>query len=300
MQFEQKNSDMYDPAIEKLIDAALVDGELTEKEKQVLYKKAESLGIDLDEFEMVLDARLYRRIQEKRQQVPPIPSGTSAPQSNKFGNIKKCPACGALVGAFKTVCPECDFEFRDVEANKSIIELTKKINLVREECEQKEKNGDYKNGKNDSELDVSERKEKDIAKKMNNVISNFQVPNSREDIIELLQFIQPKVQNRYSFDKNALAWRQKYIEIINRAKMSYANDDKMMSQIEILEKNSKPSGITKLYMFWNSLSDTAKIFIGMILLFVFLLILAGFCCLMEGYTKDSTQSIQSISEIFDF
>jgi len=35
---------------------ALMDGELTEKEKQVLFKNAEALGIDLDAFEMVLEA----------------------------------------------------------------------------------------------------------------------------------------------------------------------------------------------------------------------------------------------------
>lgn len=47
---------MYNEQLEKLIDYALADGELTEKEKQVLFKKAESMGVDLDEFEMVLDA----------------------------------------------------------------------------------------------------------------------------------------------------------------------------------------------------------------------------------------------------
>ena len=46
---------MYNEQIEALISAALADGVLTEKEKQILYKKAESMGIDLDEFEMVLD-----------------------------------------------------------------------------------------------------------------------------------------------------------------------------------------------------------------------------------------------------
>ena len=46
---------MYNEQLEKLIDYALADGELTEKEKQVLFKKAESMGVDLDEFEMVLD-----------------------------------------------------------------------------------------------------------------------------------------------------------------------------------------------------------------------------------------------------
>ena len=52
---------IYSPKIEKLIKMALADGELTEKEKQVLFKKAEEEGIDLDEFEMVLEAKLYER-----------------------------------------------------------------------------------------------------------------------------------------------------------------------------------------------------------------------------------------------
>ena len=49
---------MYNEKLEALITAALADGVLTEKEKQILFKKAEAIGIDLDEFEMVLDARL--------------------------------------------------------------------------------------------------------------------------------------------------------------------------------------------------------------------------------------------------
>ncbi len=43
---------------------ALADGELTEKKKQILFKNAEVQGIDLDEFEMVLYARLFERNKE--------------------------------------------------------------------------------------------------------------------------------------------------------------------------------------------------------------------------------------------
>lgn len=50
---------LYDSQMEKLIDLALVDGELTEKKKQILFKRAEEKGIDLDEFEMVLDAKIF-------------------------------------------------------------------------------------------------------------------------------------------------------------------------------------------------------------------------------------------------
>ena len=77
---------MYNEEIEKLIELALADGELTEKEKQVLFKKAEAAGIDLDEFEMVLDAKLFERNKAKTE-TPPV----SAPKSDKFGDVKKCP-----------------------------------------------------------------------------------------------------------------------------------------------------------------------------------------------------------------
>jgi hypothetical protein len=50
---------LYDSQMEKLIDLALVDGELTEKKKQILFKRAEEKGIDLDEFEMVIDAKIF-------------------------------------------------------------------------------------------------------------------------------------------------------------------------------------------------------------------------------------------------
>lgn len=46
--------------LDNLMDAALADGVLTEKEKQILSKKAQSMGIDLDEFEIMLDARLFK------------------------------------------------------------------------------------------------------------------------------------------------------------------------------------------------------------------------------------------------
>ena len=52
---------MYNKELENLINIALEDGVLTDKEKQVLSKKAEALGVDLDEFEMVLDARLAKQ-----------------------------------------------------------------------------------------------------------------------------------------------------------------------------------------------------------------------------------------------
>jgi len=47
------------PEIEKLVDFALADGIITEKEKNVILKKATELGVDADEIEVVIDGRLH-------------------------------------------------------------------------------------------------------------------------------------------------------------------------------------------------------------------------------------------------
>jgi hypothetical protein len=46
--------------LHKLIEAALVDGKLSEKEKQVLFKRAEKDGLDLDEFELYINSLFWR------------------------------------------------------------------------------------------------------------------------------------------------------------------------------------------------------------------------------------------------
>lgn len=74
---------IYGEEIESLIEMALVDGEITEKEKQILFKKASSMGIDLDEFEMVLEAKLY----EKKKAMN-ISSNTSQTTLKSEENIK--------------------------------------------------------------------------------------------------------------------------------------------------------------------------------------------------------------------
>jgi hypothetical protein len=56
---------MYSEKLEKLIEFALADGVLTEKEKQALIKAAKAEGIDLDEFEMVLEAKLYEKTRQQ-------------------------------------------------------------------------------------------------------------------------------------------------------------------------------------------------------------------------------------------
>ena len=111
---------MYNEKIEALIKAALADGVLTEKEKQVLFRRAQEQGIDLDEFEMVLDARLVELKKSKQ---------TVAPKSNKSDDVKKCPVCGDSIATSIGVCPSCGHVFSKVDNISLLKELRENYQL---------------------------------------------------------------------------------------------------------------------------------------------------------------------------
>jgi hypothetical protein len=87
---------MFNEKLDKLIEMALMDGVVTDKEREVLFKKAQEMGVDLDEFEMVLDAKLV----EKQKQGAP---------TQKKDNVIKCPSCNDIIPALSRVCPSCEY-----------------------------------------------------------------------------------------------------------------------------------------------------------------------------------------------
>lgn len=103
------------PEIERLIDLALADGEVTEKERNVILKKAAEFGIDADEVEMTLDGKLHQLEASKPK------------QKEKAGNIKTCPACGASVKSLEFACSDCGHEFTNKSSNSNLVELEKKL-----------------------------------------------------------------------------------------------------------------------------------------------------------------------------
>lgn len=57
----------YPEELEMLINAALIDGKISDKEKEILINKAVSMGIEKDEFLMVLTAREFEAKNKKGQ-----------------------------------------------------------------------------------------------------------------------------------------------------------------------------------------------------------------------------------------
>jgi len=231
---------MYNEQIENLINLALADGELTEKEKQILFKKAEAAGIDLDEFEMVLDAKLFEKQQTMKAAAPSV----AAPKSDKFGDVKKCPACGAMVQSFQTKCTDCGHEFSNIEANASIDKLFKMLNDAEDN---RKEDSDTSNplkaigsfyAKSFSGLTGPGK----VDKKKMEIISNFPIPTTKNDILEFLSLAVPKAKQIGNFlTKNnpenkahnefVPVWKTKCEQIIMKAKFSMKEDKKALDEI---------------------------------------------------------------------
>jgi len=238
---------MYNEQVEKLIEMALMDGELTEKEKQVLFKKAEAMGIDLDEFEMVLDARLFEKKQAMQASAPPPPTSPpapAAPKSDKYGDVKKCPSCGAIVESFKTSCGYCGHAFTNVDANSSIERLFKMLNEA-EDMRVMEKQTDNPfaaigGALSDALSDISGPGKVD-RKKME-IISNFPIPTTKDDMLEFLSLALPRAQKKGNFftanqPENQIhnsfvnVWHSKCEQVIMKARFSMKDDKKTLEEI---------------------------------------------------------------------
>jgi len=95
--------------LQALIDQYLTDGVLTEKERAVILKKAEGMGLDRDEIDLYLDAEVQK-----------IDQATDAAVRRQKG--KSCPHCGAYVSQLTDKCPECG-QYITPEATKELEEI---------------------------------------------------------------------------------------------------------------------------------------------------------------------------------
>lgn len=248
---------MLTPELEQLINYALEDGVLTDKERSVLMRKAQAAGADLDEFEMILDAKLHE-VQKT--------AATAAPKSNsnKHGEVRKCPACGAMVSAFSTRCCECGFEFNNVEANKSANTLFEKLQALEmekarelaqhEESKNKQllalserhnsggtltkifaNNGEAQNEERDDLIRTLEKGARLIERKYMdakiNMIKVFAVPNTKGDLLELLSMASSSAyDNDGVIGPEEEAWLQKTDQIYQKLVICAAGDNITLNQ----------------------------------------------------------------------
>lgn len=200
----------FSQALEEVIEAALADGVLTDKERAVLHKRAAQEGVDPDELDVVIEGRLAK-MKRETDWLKPAP-----PASEKRGNIVKCPSCGAPIEAGAVSCKECGYVFTNVAANCSSEKLAEKISFLLH----------------------SKANENHIIEE----IKNFPLPTGKEDLMEFIASMDAKRKEQGPLQQ---AYRAKFNEAITKAKTFFSNDAQVMGMVKALDKFSF-SSLTKM------------------------------------------------------
>lgn len=191
--------------IEKLIDLAIADGQITEKERNVIIKKATSLGVDADEVEMILDGKLHQLEADK----PKL--------KEKVGNIKTCPACGASVKYLSLSCEDCSHEFANVNTIFSINLLMEKIEKIN--------------------ID-SYQFEDEYYKKIASIINASIIPSTANDIYEFGIKAVSEIQSELNhWREDSMAWKNKAEDCLMKLRLIETQDSRYSKLREELEKS---------------------------------------------------------------
>lgn len=255
---------MYSKELEELMDAVLADGVITEKERAVLHRRARQEGVDEDEMDIVIEGRLaaLKNEENKRAEAFVVPqpstmSDSTKPKSQKFGELNKCPNCNAVVQPGTAKCNECGYEFRNIDAVNSVQQFSNTLNRIQSR---------FNNLQEDSD-EISPRGNAIVT-----AISNFPIPNTREDLLEFIIFTESKLKHltANSATDHAIrkAYKAKYFESMEKAKIYFNNDPQFQHVFSTYEKNKRTT--------WKDLSKGARMIILGVLWFIFLILLTMF------------------------
>ena len=195
------------PEIEKLIDLAISDGVITDKERSVILKKAEKLGEDPDEVEMILDGRLHESKKLKTKE--------------KVGNIKVCPSCGESVKSFQLNCSGCGHELSSRKQSDIIIKVTNKISQL---------------DRNKFEFDY------DYEQAIGDIVTNTPIPSNIEDNYQLGLFFANSIHDSNRHGPVGNSYKSKARECLSRLKVTSdknTNIDSLIKELEIILEREK-------------------------------------------------------------
>ena len=148
-----------------------------------------------------------QQIQESAKFCAGCGSPTAANNSNTSkrtafydGELHKCPNCGEVLNSFVAVCPACGYELRGSSATGAVKEFASKLDKATTEFQKA------------------------------NIIRNFPIPNTKEDIFEFMILASSNIDdhpNKEIFD----AWIAKFEQCYDKAKLTFLQDSDF-SQIQ--------------------------------------------------------------------
>lgn len=182
--------------------------------------------------------------------------------------INQCPACGALRPALAAQCPECGYNYSNTNC-KVINELNAKFEA----------------------LQATQFAGVGYASKQIEIIRGFAIPQIKEELLDLLIYIQPKALDKNS--KVTQEWRLRQKEVIERMKMAFATDRKVLATVAEYENQLRKVEKQWLRQWWQKASIVKKVLVIVVLLFVLLLIIPAKDVSPEAYALKFTEAVEA-------
>jgi len=240
---------MYSEKLEKLIEFAMIDGTLPEKKKQVLFKSAEAEGVDLDEFEMVIEGRLFEKQQTSsaNKQIVETTSVEQVPKNQS--EISFIQRLFKLIAEDEEKMREelqQELEKRRKERNSFNIKNTGKLakdligssipglGLAKEIFGSDDNDSDEKY----EDLELEDKINATTIERKKRIINTFPIPELKKDVLEFLSFSIPNSRKKKGDDShNAVIkeWMQKSELIITKSRISFKDDDEVMFELNKYE-----------------------------------------------------------------
>ena len=210
--------------IQRMIERAIESGSITRKQKEMIIAKAQKMGDDIEEVEIILEA------------IPTNPESVELKQ--KISERRRCPNCGAVISETTFKCPECGYTFQ--KENVASNDVRTCIQQLQEQLEQ----ADIPQYKFESHY-------KPISRKAT-IISSFTLPATKEGLLQLLEFsysnfisIGTSIEDSDS-EPLRNAWYGKSIQALNALSRIGADDPEVLSVItqyqSIIKKEKKRMG----------------------------------------------------------
>lgn len=162
------------------------------------------------------------------------------------GELHKCPNCGEIIKAFEIKCHSCGYELRGANRTHKVEELIEKLGKA---------------------PNLARRKE---------LISNFFVPNTKEDIIEFFTLGCSQVDDSSCSD----AWNSKLEQILMKAKLLFGESEEYQYLLQLKAKADKDRRKYKVKKFFK---NHIGVLIGCLVIIIGIIFIALACTKAKNY-----------------
>ena len=185
----------------------------------------------------------------------PVREESSKRRVEQAGTIYKCPNCGEVLESMTAICPACGYEIRNVKAVSSVQSFADKLAAIEaEEMPETDNNSimkkvfgrDLRETPKRLEETRQEFDKQKLARKVN-LIKNFPIPNTKEDLTEFAFLISTNLQDVSELVLRPV-WISKLEQVYQKAKILMPNDPAFARisalYVDIKKKSRRKSTVT--------------------------------------------------------